>query len=290
VPTFVVDKNHRVVQWNRACQEITGIAPEEILGRPVWEGFSLDERGSLADRLLESPESLRADFKDAIVSMTESGSYALETFLPNFRGGMRAVVGTAPILDEDGTVRGAIQTIQDIGWSVKSPGTRLAGSGWENDGSFPYPVVQIDPKGKVVQWNKAAQEFLGYEEAEIVGKSPLVLVAKPYRESFRDVVIRVLKGESVQPVEWRYHRKDGSPVYVLARAFPVGSPPGGIEGCIITHTDITELRLRMRVLERAGAESKEKLKSLMAEYNLLKKNIATFLRKKGEEEEGQAEG
>lgn len=284
VPTFVVDKNHRVVQWNRACHEMTGIPPEEILGRAVWEGFSLDEHGSLADRLLDSPDRLRMDFGESIVSMSESGSYALDTFLPKFKGGMRAVISTAPILDQDGTVKGAIQTIQGIGWSDGRVGKRAGASGWGNEDAFAYPIVHIDTTGRISRWNKAAQDLLGYEQSEILGKSPLVLVSKPYRQGFRDTVIRVFKGESFSSAEWRYQTKDGQPVYVLAKASPSRSPSGTIEGCLITHTDITELRLRMRVLERGAAESKERLKELLEEYNLLKKNIATFLRKKGEEE------
>ncbi|NTV34936.1 MAG: PAS domain-containing protein, partial [Deltaproteobacteria bacterium] len=32
VPTFIIDRSHRVVQWNPACQTLTGISAREILG------------------------------------------------------------------------------------------------------------------------------------------------------------------------------------------------------------------------------------------------------------------
>jgi hypothetical protein len=46
------------------------------------------------------------------------------------------------------------------------------------------------------------------------------------------------------------------------------------------NTDITDLALRMKELEREAVEAKEKLKSMNDEYVLLRKNIATYIRKK----------
>src|SRR5439155_26449777 len=34
-----------------------------------------------------------------------------------------------------------------------------------------YAIFMVDEKGVVVTWNKGAQRVLGYEEAEIVGRS-----------------------------------------------------------------------------------------------------------------------
>jgi PAS domain S-box-containing protein len=114
VPTFVLDNRHRVVEWNRACHELTGIAPREILGKPVWEGFSLDEEGSMADKLLDNPDVLYEKYSESIISMTDSGSFSVEALLPKLKDGVRASIRAAPILDEDGRVKGAIQIIQDI--------------------------------------------------------------------------------------------------------------------------------------------------------------------------------
>jgi len=68
VPTFVLDNSHRVVEWNRACHELTGIAPRDIIGKPVWEGFSLDEEGSVADKLLDNPDVLYEKYSESIIS------------------------------------------------------------------------------------------------------------------------------------------------------------------------------------------------------------------------------
>jgi PAS domain-containing protein len=66
VPTFVINMDHRVIQWNRACQEMTGVGAEEILGKQVWEGFSIDDQRSLADILLEDPDFVAEAYGDSV--------------------------------------------------------------------------------------------------------------------------------------------------------------------------------------------------------------------------------
>jgi len=114
----------------------------------------------------------------------------------------------------------------------------------------------------------------------MIGKNPLAFVAKNYRPLFKDTLIRVLKGESFSNRQWKYAANDGRPVYVLARVFPSQSAENNGVECIIVNTDITEIRLKLKKLSLYAAESNEKLKALSEEHDLLKKNIATFIRKK----------
>ncbi|MFO7967200.1 MAG: PAS domain-containing protein, partial [Archaeoglobaceae archaeon] len=40
VPTFVLDKDHRVRYWNKACEELTGYSKEDIIGSDNhWKPF-----------------------------------------------------------------------------------------------------------------------------------------------------------------------------------------------------------------------------------------------------------
>ena len=67
-------------------------------------------------------------------------------------------------------------------------------------------------------------------------------------------------------------------------AFPSQAKDGHDVECIIINTDITSLRLKLKKLNLYAAESNEKLKTLSEDYNLLKKNIATLVRKKEKQE------
>jgi len=63
---------------------------------------------------------------------------------------------------------------------------------------------------------------------------------------------------------------------------PIEAAEGENKECAVVNTNITALRLRLKEVELYAAESKEKLKNLTKEYDLLKKNVATMIRKKDE--------
>lgn len=111
LPTFVIDRNQRVVQWNAACQALTGVSAGDVLGKAVWEGLCSENGRSPAEIILENPAAVEEQFAGRILSRSESGWYEMEAFLPRFPG-KPAIVSVAPLVDEGGTVRGAIQTIQ----------------------------------------------------------------------------------------------------------------------------------------------------------------------------------
>ena len=59
-PTFVLDNGHRVMLWNRACEEMTGIKAANIVGTDEqWKPFYDHKRPVLADVIINSkPEEL----------------------------------------------------------------------------------------------------------------------------------------------------------------------------------------------------------------------------------------
>jgi len=114
VPTFIIDRNHRVVQWNPACEELTGILLGDILGKGVWDGFRMGQQGSLADILLNEPHALEAPFREAVVSQSESRWVERDVVLPHLKEGRRVLMSAAYVTDETGAVRGAIQTVREL--------------------------------------------------------------------------------------------------------------------------------------------------------------------------------
>ncbi len=281
VPMFVIDKNHKVVQWNRACQDMTGIPQSEIIGKRVWRGFATGQGLTFAEELLEGPEAFRAKHSDKIISQSESGSFVLEAYLPNLKGGGRVLINTAPITDSKGDVKGAIQCIQQIQSDQADQPTYV--SELQALVNSPCPAFIIDRKGKITFWNPACEKRFGHSRQLIEGRSPTNLVAKQSRAEFREAVSSVLRGEAIASREFKYYNIDGEPLYVRAELFPHRDESGQIAGCIVINMDITDLKVRVAMLQRALIKNKEKLKSLADEYNLLKKNLASFLRKKENE-------
>ncbi|MBK7415094.1 MAG: PAS domain-containing protein [Dechloromonas sp.] len=53
VPTFVIDANHRVTHWNRACAAISGEASSDVIGTDFhWRPFYTSQRPTLADLIV----------------------------------------------------------------------------------------------------------------------------------------------------------------------------------------------------------------------------------------------
>lgn len=278
LPTFVIDIEHRVIQWNRACQQMTGIPLEEIIGKRVHASLFSDGQWSLADIMIEDPDSIEERFSGSILSQTDSGFFEIKMPLPAIKDGIQAIVTVAPVVDINGSLKGAIETIQDV--------ANIGGGAYINDNfgrkveSLSNPVFKIDSKGKISSWNKACEENFGYPSSQMIGKNPLTFVSKSSKQPFKETIIRVFKGDSFNRREWKYYSADGEGVHVLAEAYPIQTSEGRSKECVIVNTDITDFKLRMKRLERDSAETKEKLKSMTDEYALLRKNIATYIRKK----------
>lgn len=275
LPTFVLDRRHRVVQWNRACSEISGLSPQDILGKEVWQGFHMnDQERSMADILLDDIHSISDLYKDEIVS-SDKGWFEVNTYLPGLNGSGRVTITAAPILDDSGIVRGAIQTIQEVKQIPIEGGIQDYLSE-----SFPKAVFKVDAKGKINYWNRACTDFFGYDSHEMLGQSPLSVVAKNYRPVFKNIFVKVIKGGSYPSQELKYVSAEEKAVYAMARIFPCHNAAMDAVECVFINTDITELQLKLKKLKQLASENHEKYRGLSEEFNLLKKNIATFVRKK----------
>jgi PAS domain S-box-containing protein len=108
---FVLDKNHRVVSWNRAIEEYSGILEADVLGtRDQWKGFYDAEQPVLADRIIDE-----ADLSKFKKSPFVEGAYEFTEFFPKMRThGVWLRFTAAPIRDDMGTIIGAVETLEDI--------------------------------------------------------------------------------------------------------------------------------------------------------------------------------
>jgi len=114
--TLVIDGEKRVIAWNRAMEEKTGVAKEEILGQGDF-AYALALYGKrkpiLIDMIGEPELMAEADY-DFIEKRGET--LVAERFLPTlYRGrGGYMWMKASPLLDQAGRLVGAIESIRDI--------------------------------------------------------------------------------------------------------------------------------------------------------------------------------
>jgi PAS domain S-box-containing protein len=277
VPTFIIDRNHRVIQWNPACQVLTGVPAGEILGKGVWDGFRVGQQGSLADMLLNEPGAVEEKFREAIRSKSENGWYEVDMFLPHLHKGRRVLISAGALVDETGAVRGAIQTVREV---VGASLDRALRDSEEINESFVSPVFKVNGKGKIVSWNRRCEEMFGYPSDQMIGRNAVDLVSTRYRPLFEETIIRAFQGQTSGTKTWKCQHREGKPVYVTARVYPIQAGNGGEKECAVVNANVTDITLRLKKSESEAIESEEKLKTLTEEHGLLKRNIASFIRKK----------
>lgn len=116
VATFVIDMQHRVVYWNRACEALTGLSAGEVIGsNQQWRAFYDSSRVVMADLIVnEAPEGevLALYQGTGHKSLLIDGAYEVESFFPNL--GKWLFFTAAPLRDDSGSIIGAIETLQDI--------------------------------------------------------------------------------------------------------------------------------------------------------------------------------
>ncbi|HEX7639046.1 MAG TPA: PAS domain S-box protein [Burkholderiaceae bacterium] len=119
VATFVVDAEHRVTHWNRACEQLTG--------HDWWDMQGVTEKGVifygkprplLCDLIVDGarPEALETFYGGQIrPSKLSEGAFEGEAFFTQFgEAGLWLSFTAAPLRNSSGQVVGAIETLQDV--------------------------------------------------------------------------------------------------------------------------------------------------------------------------------
>ena len=114
-PTFVIDRESKVLAWNQAIAEWTGVEASKILGKGNYE-YAIPFRGKRAPMLIDLLFQRDETIEKSYLKLTQRGEKLLsESYIPGFRPGGVFLAGNAqPLYDASGEVMGAIETIRDI--------------------------------------------------------------------------------------------------------------------------------------------------------------------------------
>lgn len=118
VPRFFIDRNHKVVFWDRALEIMTGIKSEEIVGTDQqWRCFYKEKRPCLADLLVDGDHARIPDLygPSCTTSPSTDRSYEFTAFFPHAGNGGKWLHVTASVIrDPAGNLTGAMETLEDV--------------------------------------------------------------------------------------------------------------------------------------------------------------------------------
>ncbi len=95
----------------------------------------------------------------------------------------------------------------------------------------PFPIVGIDPDGRVTSWNPAAEALFGWSREEVLGRF-LPTVPGHDGDTFAALRQRVLAGEIVSAAELTRVTRDGTPLSLTLSAAPIRDPDGRVVGIV----------------------------------------------------------
>jgi len=203
--TFVIDQNRKVIAWNRAIEAMTGVNKNDIIGRGDFlyaVPFHGSPRPMLAD-LIGNPFLETSDYYEEV--RREGHSLYTEIFAPDMYEGRGSYiwVKASPLMDTDGKIVGAIESIRDISerkhfeeqlryLSMHDGLTNLYNRNYFEEEIARMESGRFQPTGLLicdVDGLKLVNDTLGHD----AGDHLLISVARVVQSCFRgdDVVARV---------------------------------------------------------------------------------------------------
>ncbi|MFA5144480.1 MAG: PAS domain S-box protein [Candidatus Omnitrophota bacterium] len=265
VATFVVDLGHKIVSWNAACEELTGIKSKGLIGTSDhWKAFYKDRRPCLADLVIDNKtrglDKLYAVYAKSV--LVPDGLRA-EGWHHNLGGKSRYIIfDAAPIYGPAGRMIAAIETIQDL-TELKATEEALRQDEIKLraifDQSFQFiGLLTID--GILIEVNRSALELNDIKASSVLGKpfweTPWWTHSPELQDKLRQAVKSVARGGFVR-FEATHPAKDGTLHFVDFSLKPVKDGSGKVIFLIPEGRDITERKQAEAEIKKAYDSLKE---------------------------------
>ncbi|MEW6140377.1 MAG: PAS domain S-box protein [Thermodesulfobacteriota bacterium] len=237
---MVLDDQHKIIRANKAMANALGMTERDLIGKRCFEHI----HGTKEPPAVCPHTQLLMDGEEHSAEVAE----------PRFGGTYD--VRVSPLVDQKGQVIGSVHVTRDI-TKRKLAETVLQQS---NDllraiiEAAPTAIIGLDLDGNVqMVWNPAAEKMLGWSTKEVMGR-PLPSVPAESQEEFKGFRERIRSGKTLEGVEVRRQRRDGSPIDYSIYASPLHDVNGRITGNIAVLVDITQQKRTEDDLRRSEAK------------------------------------
>ena len=294
--TFVIDQNKKIIAWNHACESMTGVKKEQMLGRDNYAyavPFFGKRRPILID-LLNQPSPEAAAIYTTI-HRKDSKLFA-ESFVPSFRNGQGAYLwGVAtPLYNQDGLQCGAIQTVRDI------TEQKLTADALEKSERDYRELVMLansiimrwTPDGQITFLNEFGRRFFGYTEIEIIGRNVVGTIV-PEKEIMGRNLQSLIEEVGINPQDFERNineniRRNGERIWVDWTNKAVLNEEGEVKEILSIGSDITvrkqaeeQIRQLHNDLQRHADMLEQRVADRTAELAAINDELRTILESAG---------
>lgn len=249
---ITVDRNWYLIYATKEAERLLQNPGQVLIGKQMWQEVFPDAIGSILERELQR-------------AMAENVSVAFEYFYPLFNQGLR--IHAYPMPDGLSICFRDITEHQRVHEALQASEQRLE---LLLENVVDYAIFFFDPQGIVTRWSVGAQRILGYEEAEILGKSAKIIFTPEDREKNAQAQEMEQAVAAGRAEDERWHlRQDGSRFWGSGIVTPLRDRSGKLQGFAKIMRDFTERKQaedeRTQLLEReqqarATAENANRIK------------------------------
>jgi PAS domain S-box-containing protein len=268
-PTFIIDKNKVVKQWNKAIEELTGIKKEEIIGKGN-SVYSLPFYGiktpMLVDLIDEDITNYEKNIENIERSIKKVNNKIFGEFSGQFYQNRYSYLWgvAAPLLDSSGNRFGTIEVIKDI-TEVKQKEKALLLSEVKSriilDTNQDF-ILLINPDNTLLDCNLSFANSIGKTREKLIGKDMSTYFDQETSVYYHQYVKRALETGEIQIFDIIRKNLD----YFTIRIYPVKENNNEIKNLVVYAQNTTKLKNA----EKALRDSEE-------EYRTITESITDYL-------------
>ena len=241
VPTFVINSRHRVILWNKACEELTGMKASEVLGSDdQWKPFYPEKRSVLVDIVVDgSIDDLPSLYPTYARSPLTPDGLQAEGWYESLNGRRCYIIfDAAPVRDNEGRIIAAIETLRDI--TVRKRAEEMLRKLSQAVEQSPTAVVITNREGIIEYVNPYFTKVTGYSAEEAIGRTPRIIKSGWHPpEFYREFWETILAGSEWHS-EFRNKKKNGELYWEASSISSVKNSAGEITHFIAVKEDISE--------------------------------------------------
>ncbi|OPY73226.1 MAG: Blue-light-activated protein [Syntrophorhabdus sp. PtaU1.Bin058] len=258
--TMVIDRDGKVIAWNKSMEKFTGMCAEDIIGAGDYEyavPFYGKRRPILVDLALNpGDKAIEGEYPSVT---REEDTFLTELFVPTFgQRGAYIWAKAKPLYDTAGNIVGAIETIRDITETrLGEEAIKQSAEKYRTLFEESLDVIFIaTPEGNLIDINPAGVKLFGYDSKEELRKVDVgsdLYLSKADLHFYRETIE---KEGCVNGFELTLKKKDGRKVTVSMNATVVFDEKGKVIAHRGTMRDITNVKLlEQQLLESQKMET-----------------------------------
>ncbi|HEV2744847.1 MAG TPA: PAS domain S-box protein, partial [Rubrobacter sp.] len=220
---FSLGQEMRFAYVNSRAEVLLGKSREDLVGEMIWEDPTF------------YPQYLRA--------MAEGETVAFEGYYPPLEAwyGVRAYPSAS----------GLSVYFQDI--TERKEAEERNRFQAQLLGAVGEAVIALDVDGRVIYWNRAAEEMYGWSSEEIMGRRLREMVVPEYLQGRAEEIAEQLREGRIWAGEFEVRRRDGTTFPVEGTDTPVFGEDGNLVGVIGVLRDLTKRREAEETLRKSEA-------------------------------------